>query len=157
ADRGLAARELINLNEIGAREDLLPALTLIPNLKDRQETARKIYYVSGGLPNVGRIRPLMTAEQFRFLKPRFVVRRPALFRRAFLIWTGLFFAAFLLVHLYWRVIGFTGDRLFLPAILVLSGAGLILMLSLRDPVRDQLLFVDFSQGVVGGCLLLAAL
>ena len=31
------------------------------------------------------------------------------------------------------------------------------MVSLRDPVRDNLLFVDFAQGVVGGCVLLAAL
>ena len=30
------------------------------------------------------------------------------------------------------------------------------MVSLRDPVRDNLLFVDFAQGVVGGCVLLAA-
>ena len=31
------------------------------------------------------------------------------------------------------------------------------MISLRDPVRDNLLFVDFGQGVVYGCLLLAGL
>ena len=51
--------------------------------------------------------------------------------------------------------GFTGDQTLLPAALLLTGIGLILMVSLRDPVRDYLLFVDFAQGVVGGCLLLA--
>ena len=46
--------------------------------------------------------------------------------------------------------GFRGDQTFLPATLLLSGIGLILMVSLRDPVRDNLLFVDFAQGVAGG-------
>ena len=41
--------------------------------------------------------------------------------------------------------------------MALSGAGMILMVALRDPVRDNLLFVDFAQGAVLGCLLLAAL
>jgi len=31
------------------------------------------------------------------------------------------------------------------------------MVSLRDPLRDNLLFADFAQGVVIGCVLLAAL
>ena len=31
------------------------------------------------------------------------------------------------------------------------------MVALRDPVRDNLLFVDFAQGTVGGCMVLAAL
>ena len=29
------------------------------------------------------------------------------------------------------------------------------MISLRDPVRDHLLFADFAMGVAGGCVLLA--
>ena len=51
--------------------------------------------------------------------------------------------------------GFPGDQTLLPAILLLTGIGLILMVSLRDPVRDSLLFVDFAQGVAAGCVLLA--
>jgi cell division protein FtsW (lipid II flippase) len=157
ADRGLASRELLNLNELSAREDLLPVLNFIPNINQRQEIARNIYYLTGALPNVGRIRGLLSGEQFRYLKPRLVVRRPERFRRSFLIWTGLFVAAFLLVHIFWRATGFGGDQMFLPVLLLLSGAGMILMISLRDPVRDQLLFVDFAQGVIGGCVLLAIL
>ena len=120
-ERGLAAKELLNLNELGAREDLLPALAFIPDLKERQETARKIYYVTGGLRNVGGIRPVLTGEQFCLLKPRFVVRRPEAFRRTFFLWAGLFLASFLFVHLWWRVRRFRGDESFLPAILLLSG------------------------------------
>ena len=61
------------------------------------------------------------------------------------------------MHLWWSLRGFRGDQMFLPALLLLSGIGLVLMVSLRDPVRDNLLFVDFAQGAAAGALLLAAL
>jgi cell division protein FtsW (lipid II flippase) len=158
AQRQLSARKLLNLNDLSAREDLLPALTsVIPSQKEREEAARKIYDVSGGLPNVGRIRSVVTGEQFRELKPAFVVRRPAQFRSAFQLWTLLFFAAFLAAHLWLSLRRSQGDQSLLPATLLLCGMGLILMVSLRDPLRDQLLFVDFAQGVVMGCVVLAAL
>jgi cell division protein FtsW (lipid II flippase) len=153
--QGLASKALLNLNDLSAREDLLPALRIIPDARQRQEIARRIYYQSGGLSNVGRIRPVLTADQFRQLKPLFVVRSPEQFYHAFYLWIGLFFAAYLLTHLWFGVRGFRGDQTFLPALLLLTGAGLILMISLRDPLRDNLLFVDFAQGVVGGCVVLA--
>ncbi len=183
-DRGLAAKQLLNLNNLEAREELLPALTMFPDAAEREFVARKIFYVAGGLSNVGaiaRIRvtaeeagnsrglahfrermgsrgsvALLTGDQLRALKPLFVVRRPGQFESAFRLWTLLFFAAFLLVHIWWSLRGFAGDQLFLPAMMLLSGIGLVLMVSLRDPVRDNLLFVDFAQGVVMGALLLAA-
>jgi cell division protein FtsW (lipid II flippase) len=159
-DHGLASKQLLDLNALTAREDLLPALSSIPDQHAREEAARQIYYVAGGLGNVGalaRIHGLFTGEQFRQLKPLFVVRRPAQFASAFYRWSALYFAAFLLVHLFWSWRGFRGDQFLLPVAMLLSGAGLILMIALRDPVRDNLLFVDFSQGAVLGCLLLAVL
>jgi cell division protein FtsW (lipid II flippase) len=154
---GLASKQLLNLNELGTREELLPALTpLFPKMRERDEAARKIYYLGGGLSNVGAIarNKILSGEQFRVLKPLFVVRRPAVFQRDFYLWSGLFFAAFLLTHLWWSVRGFRGDQTFLPAMLLLSGIGLIEMISLRDPVRDNLLFVDFAQGVIFGVILM---
>ncbi|HEY2011997.1 MAG TPA: FtsW/RodA/SpoVE family cell cycle protein, partial [Bryobacteraceae bacterium] len=185
-EQGLAAKKLLNLNGLAAREDLLPALnTLFPDAAERELAARKIYYLSGGLSNVGgvaRIRvtaedlgsgrglktfrdrlgtrqseALLTGEQLREWKPMVVVRRPGQFQRSFFLWAGLFLVAFLLVHAWWSLRGFTGDQALLPAVLLLTGVGFILMVSLRDPVRDNLLFVDFAQGLVGGCILLAAL
>jgi cell division protein FtsW (lipid II flippase) len=173
----LAARQLLNLNDLTAREDLLPYLSIFAEPAERQFVARRIYDASGSLPNVGAIarlrvseaeveaaralksfrgrRSLLTAEQFRQLKPSFVVRRPPEFRRAFLIWVAIFFAAFWAAHIWWSVRVFQGDQLLLPAILLLTGIGLNLMVSLRDPVRDSLLFVEFAQGVAAGCVLLA--
>jgi len=183
-DAGLAAKQLLDLNTLGAREDLLPALAnLFPEAAEREFAARRIYYASGGLTNVGalaRLRvtaaelrgerglknwrdrlgtrqsmPLLTPDQFRTLKPLFVVRRPETFRRLFEMWVAIFFAAFLLVHLFWGLRQFAGDSTFLPSLLLLTGVGLILMIALRDPVRDNLLFVDFAQGAAVGCVVLA--
>src|ERR1039458_8501360 len=78
---------------------------------------------------------------------------PGRFERTFYRWVGAFFLAFLLAHVWWSLRGFGGDPFLLPAALLLSGAGLILMIALRDPVRDTLLFAGFAQGVAGGCLL----
>jgi cell division protein FtsW (lipid II flippase) len=158
-EQGLAAKKLLDLNNLSTREELVPALIMIPDARQRQEAARRIYYRSGGLSNVGAVareRGLLTGEQFREFKPLVVVRSPAKFRRAFLLWIPLFFAGFLLAHAWFSLRGFRGDETFLPTILLLTGIGLILMISLRDPVRDTLLFVDFAQGVLGGCVLLAA-
>jgi cell division protein FtsI/penicillin-binding protein 2/cell division protein FtsW (lipid II flippase) len=176
-ESGLAGKQLLNLNDLAAREDLLPYLALFTEPAERQFVARRVYDASGNLPNVGAIarlrvsesevdaarglksfrgrHALLTGEQFRQLKPAFVVRRPAQFRRTFWMWIAAFFAAFWAVHLWWSVRAFPGDGMLLPAILLLTGFGLNLMISLRDPVRDSLLFADFAQGVAAGCILLA--
>lgn len=178
-DAGLSARRLLNLNDLGAREDLLPALTMYSTPAERDFVARKIYYVSGGLSNVGalgRIRvtagevggrglksfrdrlggresmALLTPDQLRQLKPLFVVRTARAFRSRFWRSTILFFVVFLLAHAWWSLRGFRGDPYLLPAVMLLAGAGMVLMIALRDPLRDNLLFVGFAQGVVAGCI-----
>jgi cell division protein FtsW (lipid II flippase) len=176
-ESGLASKQMLNLNDLSAREDLLPYLGIYSEPAERQFVARRIYDASGALRNVGalaRLRvsesevhaarglksfegrhTLVSGEQFRQLKPLFVVRRPTDFRRAFLFWIAAFFAAFWAAHLWWSARRFQGDGTLLPSILLITGVGLILMVSLRDPVRDNLLFVDFAQGAAAGCILLA--
>jgi cell division protein FtsW (lipid II flippase) len=191
-EQGLATRQLLNLNDLSIREDLLPFLSIVSDPAERQFIARNIYNASGRLANVGalaRIRvpeseirgahgltsfkarlgqlpepdgrersvALVTSEQFRLLKPHFVVRRPAQFEREFLIWSALFIFTYFAVYVWWRVRAFTGDRALLLPVFLLTGVGLILMVSLRDPVRDSMIFTGFAQGVIGGCVLLAAL
>jgi len=157
-EKGLASKLLVDLNQLGAREDVLPALSAITDPRRRDDAARRIYSLSGNLANVGAIarqRQLVTGEEFRAFKALAIVRRPAQFRRAFFLWTAVFFAGFLLAHAWLRIRSFRGDQAFLPALLLLTGIGLILMISLRDPLRDNLLFAGFAQGVAGGCALLA--
>lgn len=88
------------------------------------------------------------------VKPFLVVRTPKEFLRTYLIWGLSYIAAFWLVHIIWRIRRFRGDPSILPALFLLSGMGFILMVSLRDPLRDTLEFRKFAWGCVGGCILL---
>jgi cell division protein FtsI/penicillin-binding protein 2/cell division protein FtsW (lipid II flippase) len=67
---------------------------------------------------------------------------------------ALYLGGFYLVWFAWRLRRFAGDPAILPALHLLSGIGLILMVSLRDPLRDTLEFRKFAIGVFLGCLLL---
>src|SRR5207249_2171889 len=98
--------------------------------------------------------PLFTGKQFEQLKPSFIVRQPEEFRATFLLWVGVFVVVFFGIHVGWRFVKFNGDQLMLPIIQLLSGLGLILMISLRDPLRDTLTFKDFALGLgIGGIVL----
>jgi cell division protein FtsW (lipid II flippase) len=94
--------------------------------------------------------PLITAKELRNLKPLLVVRTPSEFRKSVFSWLGWFVLSLFAVHATWRVRRFTGDQAILPVLLLMTGIGFALMISLRDPVRDNLLFADFAQGVIGG-------
>jgi len=88
------------------------------------------------------------------VKPFLAVRTPKEFLRTYVIWSLAYIAAFWLVHIAWRLRRFRGDPAILPALYLLSGMGFILMVSLRDPLRDTLEFRKFAWGCVGGCILL---
>lgn len=102
------------------------------------------------LPEGVRLR-LVTASQLRAMKSALVVRDPRRFQADFALWSGLLLAAFWSVHLAWSRLRFEGDQLILPALLVLTGVGLVLAVSLRDPLRDTELFASSAQGMIGGC------
>jgi cell division protein FtsW (lipid II flippase) len=99
--------------------------------------------------------PLFTRSQLNGLKPLFVVREPSGFRNLFLLYAALYFASFYLVFVIWRVRAVSGDGIILPIIHVLTGIGFMMMISLRDPLADTAIFADFTQGVVGGALIMA--
>lgn len=99
--------------------------------------------------------PLITPRELHNLKAFWVVRTPAEFRNRLLLWGALFFFGFYAVHMYWRSVRFAGDNMLLPVMHLLSGLGLVLMISLQDPLRDTLRFSDFSLAVFLGCAVLA--
>jgi cell division protein FtsW (lipid II flippase)/cell division protein FtsI/penicillin-binding protein 2 len=155
--------ELVNLNTVGAPEELLPLLESFADRTERAQVAETTFdFLQRHRPlrNVGalaRLR-LSTARLNRFpaarLKPLMAVRTARQFQTQLLQSALLYFAGFYLVALAWRLSGFRGDRAFLPALHLLTAFGFILMISLRDPLRDTLEFHKFAVGVFLGCLLL---
>lgn len=96
---------------------------------------------------------VLTAQQLQRLRPLVAVRTAREYRRLVLIYTAVFLLGFLLLHLAWRYRSFAGDQLLLPPIVILSSFGFLMMVRLRDPLRDALLFPDFAVGVALGCIL----
>jgi cell division protein FtsI/penicillin-binding protein 2/cell division protein FtsW (lipid II flippase) len=153
----LARGELVNVNTVQEPSELVPMLQSFPAGAEREDVAARIFeFLEHARPlrNAGALSALRKVLPLARLKPLLVVRSPRQFRMEFLRWAGLYFAGFYLVALAWRFTRFQGDRAFLPALHLLSGMGLALMLSLRDPLRDTLEFRKFALGVFLGCLLL---
>ncbi len=158
--QSFATPNLLNVNTITSSDDLLPLLESFPDRAGRQSVAEGTFEFlqrKRPLANIGALAPLRRSQKFPLarLKPLTIVRAPAEFRREFLTAAGVYFAAFYFVALVWSLAHFGGDRALLPALHLLSGMGLILMVSLRDPLRDTLEFHKFAVGVGLGCLLLA--
>ena len=153
----LSRGELIDLNQVSKPEQLLPFLQVFQDEAQREQAANKMFdYLSTHrhLPNVGALARLHLGVPLAKLKPALVVRTPAEFQIQFLIWIALYLAAFHAVFLIWRWSALRGDFALLPAIHLLTGIGLILAVSLRDPLRDTLEFSKFAWGVALGCLVL---
>ncbi|HEY3566511.1 MAG TPA: FtsW/RodA/SpoVE family cell cycle protein [Thermoanaerobaculia bacterium] len=125
----------------------------LTSLRERLEARRQ----AGAQGLQGEISlPLLSLQQLRTVKPRLVVRTPGQFRSSFWLWTAVFLVAFVAVHAVWRLRRFAGDELILPAILILSGIGLAMMVTVRDPLRDLPLYRGFAEGVLFGAALLLA-
>lgn len=161
----LARGELLNLNVVTQPEQVMPVLQVISDPGERSAVADRIAsYVASHrpVPNAGVLARIRYgdagATKFRFplgkVKPLVVVRTPREFFRALALWSAAYLAVFWLVHFAWRARRFRGDPAILPAIQLLTGMGLILMISLRDPLRDTLEFQKFAWGVVLGCAVL---
>lgn len=155
--------QLVNLNTVESPDELAPLFALYPDRTQREDLARETFEFllrARPLRNVGALAALHTPGTRRpllplaRLKPLMTVRTPREFQKTFLLWAGLYFAGFYLVALVWKAARFAGDRSFLPALQLLTGIGLALMTSMRDPLRDTLEFHKFALGVFLGCLLL---
>jgi cell division protein FtsW (lipid II flippase) len=150
----------LNITHIDGAEKLYPALNLFPDAGEKANIAKKLFdFLSdheGAIPNTGILARthLFTPAQFAQIKPQIAVRTLDDFRKDFLLWTGIILAAFVITHLVWAVRRFTGPWAFLPLLLIVTGMGLALMVALRDPLRDTLIFVPYAEGVAGGCIVM---
>ena len=137
-------------------EGQVPRTRRLPQLRERLDAARATRPPrAAGAPAEPLTIPLLTGAQLAAIRPALVVRRPADFRWGVVGALLVFLLPFYAVHAWLRLRGSQADRLLLPAVHLLAGIGLALMVGLRDPVRDALLFGRFAQGVAAGCLVLA--
>src|SRR6266545_4974105 len=125
----------------------------LPVLSQRAAALRR---ERGGTLRQGAEVVLLSSGQLHVLKPRLVVHSPEQYKSQLALWIGLFLVSFVAVHVVFRMRRFAGDQLLLPIAFVLSSLGLLVMVSVRDPLRDTLLFRTFVQGVLGGLVLLFA-
>jgi cell division protein FtsW (lipid II flippase)/cell division protein FtsI/penicillin-binding protein 2 len=106
-------------------------------------------------PGAGHVTALSSSD-LAALKPRLIVRSEQEFAAAIAAAAAWFFAAFWAVHVIRRYRTADDDPLLLPIVQLLSGVGLMTMLSLRDPLRDTIAATTFVSGVVIGLALLTA-
>ena len=151
-----AAGRVINLNQVSGSDDLTPLVDpgAAQQIYDFLLTHRPLRNV-GALASLRKPGTRTRLLPLNKLKSSLSVRTPAEFRADFLRWSLVYFTGFYLVAFVWRLGRFRGDRALLPALHLLTGIGLALMASMRDPLRDTLEFHKFALGVFFGCLLLA--
>ena len=138
---------MLNVNAVASPDELLPVLESFPN---RAELAPRVYeYLERARPlrHTGALTAVIPRRQFARVKPLLAVRSAAEFRAELVRSALLYFAGFYLVALVWRLKRFRGDAMFLPALQLLTGFGFLLMVSMRDPLRDTLEFHKFAIGV----------
>ena len=99
---------------------------------------------------------LLTADDLAAIKPGLVVRTPSAFRQQVLWWAGIYFVVIWTVALLWWVRGGAGDYVFLGLAHLLTAIGFAIVVSRSDPLRDTMLFVRYTQGVIAGCVAFAA-
>ncbi|MEP7310528.1 MAG: FtsW/RodA/SpoVE family cell cycle protein [Acidobacteriota bacterium] len=172
ADRQFAARELLRFVEtdrnagraqsnVGAithatvRLDTIEHEPRLEVLARRAQTAREA--APSSADSRPRTMPLFTASDLAAAKPFLSVRSLDAFRNRLLWLGGFYLLGFQLIALVWRLRGIRGDRVLLAAAHLLTAVGFAVLLSRVDPLRDNLLFVRYAEGVLAGQLLIMGL
>jgi cell division protein FtsW (lipid II flippase) len=167
---GLGDGRIVNVNAVKDASEIVPMLGFIPDDTARQAAARDVYEFvlskERRVPRIGMLSSirartgestLFSAKEIQQIKPTAVVRTPAEFRRAQVLYILLFFVSFYVLHALWSFRKFGGDGIILPAIQMLCGLGFVMMISIRDPLRDTLSFASFVQGIALGAAIALAI
>ncbi len=170
-DRRLAAEELLRflleernqgraLTHVGAIAHASVAAATIDGSKKLDAFSQRLQRSRESAAASGRVAPgaipLLTAADLATLKPFLSVRTRQEFRREVLLYACLYVLAFHLVPLVWWLRGVRGDRLVLAVAHLLTAIGFAALLSRPDPLRDNLLFVRFTEGTIAGLLVMTA-
>lgn len=156
ADRDFAARQV--LDSLSDRDSALPNTGALARIRVSREELLKDkrldHFRKRAEDSKSQTIPLFTPQEFAVVKAQLAVRTLAVFDQQLRLWAGLILGTFLLVHIVWSICRFRGPWVFLPSLLLLTGLGFAMMVSLRDPVRDTLIFVPYAEGVAGGALVM---
>ncbi|RPJ60380.1 MAG: hypothetical protein EHM24_27240, partial [Acidobacteria bacterium] len=132
------------ISSIRVSKGALPNTRSLPSIRER--------LAGSGADSVA----LLGSAQLAAIRPFLVVRRPADFTRAVAWAAALFLLPFYVAHVWLRFRAPDADQLLLPGMHLLTGIGLAMMIGLRDPLRETLLFTRFAQGVAAGLVVLSA-
>ena len=98
--------------------------------------------------------PLLDARATRPLLPQFVVRDSATVFRHFALCSFLLLLAVFLAPPWVRA-RTNGDPFLIPLCLLLTGLGIVLLFSLKDPLRDGEAYLNHLRGLLFGLLVLS--
>jgi len=164
ADRRIAARELYAAIREGADTAAVANVGALARVEvssavfDRLPpgsvfASRRQQHVSAVSPAVGddmapASTPLFSPVDLAAIKPGLTVRTHAEYRST-VVWSALaFLGTFVIVAMVGRYRRVPGDPLLLAAALLLTTLGFLVMLGRPDPLRDTILVVRYTQGVV---------
>jgi cell division protein FtsW (lipid II flippase) len=99
---------------------------------------------------------LLTTSDLAALKPILVVRTLDDFRATVATCAAVYVAAFGAIAVLWRLRRVHGDRFLLGTVHLLTAIGFALLVSRSDPIRDALLFVRYTEGILIGCVVMGA-
>ena len=170
ADRALAAQHIVQFVRTSVNEGrTLPNVGAIlgitvsaeaidrePGLvvyAERLKTARE--RAAADRRDPPRVVPLFTAGDLALLKPALAVRTLDAFRGTVVTWAVTYVIAFAGVAMLWRLPRIRGDRFLLGTAHALTAIGFAVLVSRPDPIRDTLLFVRYTEGVVIGLVAMA--
>ncbi len=162
------APRAVNLRTVADPRAIEAALGGLPaaSVPDRRLAARALFgfladrrSAGDSVPNVATLlgAKVLAARDLAAIKPAFIVRTPEEFRRSVLIWGLACVFAFHAIVILWRARAIEGDRVLLAAAHLLAGLGFAALLSRADPLRDSLLFVRYTVGVLMGLGVMGAL
>jgi cell division protein FtsW (lipid II flippase) len=170
-DRRFAARELAQhlvrerdagrpLPNVGAIASITVPSATVERQAGLDVYAKRLQAARLDAERAGLVSPdairLFTAGELAAIKPGLAVRAPETFRRRVVIYGAGYMLAFYLVAAVWRFRGVEGDRLLLVAAHLLTAVGFAVLITRTDPLRDTLLFVRYTEGVVLGAAIMAA-
>lgn len=142
-------RQLSHVGDLGSLRVTVEEIEKSPGLKVFRQRLEERLKNSANGHEVTSV-PLLINSQIRDLKPLVVARAPGEFKSLFWFWAVCSLLIFYMVYFGWRILNLDGDPWLLPIIHLLSGIGFIVMVSLRDPLRDTLSFRNFAQGMIAG-------